>query len=196
MEREKKGYRNEKWMLIILAALIMVFAGRAAFKMVMAYQTDSGMLENAFTPGHNTTNVEEEFPKQSLKPGESTDIQKKVKIRNEQNVQNVSCYVRAKIIYSTEDFGTYTILGMSDKWKLESDGYYYYTELLPAGKTTDYLMTGIRVDGSKADQVAAGKTGPLEIYVYEESCQAKNPETQKNRTWQEAWRHALGRSVE
>lgn len=196
MEREKKGYRRVRWILAVLTILLFVFAGRAAFKITLAYQTDSGTLENVFTPGHNTTYIEEVFPEQSIKPGESTDIQKKVKVSNEQAGSNVSCYVRAKVIYSTGDFGTYTILGMNKKWKLGNDGYYYYTEKVPAGKTTEYLMTGIRVDGSKADKTAAEKTGPLEIYIYEESCQTKDPDTQKDRTWQEAWQHALSRKVE
>lgn len=192
----KKKYRNEKWMLIFLAALTVMFTGKAAFKIVLAYQTDSGTLENNFTPGHNTTSIHEEFSEQSLNPGESVDIQKKVKIQNEQNNQNVPCYVRAKIVYSTEDFGTYKIQGMSSKWTLRADGYYYYTEKVPVGETTEYLMTGIHVDGSKADELSAERTGPLEIYIYEESCQTEDPDTGKDRTWKKAWEHALGRKIE
>lgn len=196
VERTKKGYRRERQILGILVLLLLVFAGRAAFKITLAYQTDYGIMENTFTPGHNTTYIEEVFPEQSLEPGESADIQKKVKITNEQNSYNVPCYVRAKVVYSTEDFGHYTILGMDKKWKLGKDGYYYYTEKVPVGRRTEYLMTGIHVDGSKADKESAEKTGPLVIYIYEESCQAKHPDTQEERTWQEAWEHSLNRAVE
>lgn len=195
MERKRKKLSSVRIILLLLTAFILVFAGKAVFRIVLAYQTDSGTLANAFIPGHNTTQIEEEFPKQFLTPGESMDIQKKVRICNEQDARNVSCYVRAKILYSTEDFGNYTIQGMSSKWKQGTDGYYYYTEKVPAGGATEYLMTGIHVDSSKAISTVSGQKDSLEIYIYEESCQTKHPDTQKDRTWQEAWEHALGRKI-
>lgn len=194
--KREKGCKSLYVVAACAAALLLALTGKIGYKMSMVYQTDAGLLENHFVPGHNTTYFEEEFPEQTIRPGERQEIQKKVRIRNEKNEHNVPCYIRAKILYSTEELGEYVIRGMDQNWKKGADGYYYYTKAVMPGEMTDYLMTGIQIDGTKADMKYGQKEEKLEIYIYEESCQMKDPDTQKDRSWQKAWEHALNRKIQ
>ena len=66
---------------------------------------------------------------------------------------------------------------MNSKWVLGTDDYYYYTEPVEPGSETLPLMTQVKVtaDADTVDYIK--ETGQLEINVYEESYQAKNPDT-------------------
>lgn len=194
--RRKQGWQSLYRVTGIVAILLLLFIGKIGYKFSLAYQTDAASLKNHFTPGHNTTYFEESFPEQSMIPGESKTIMKKVRICNEKDGQNVACYIRAKVLYSTEDLGTYTLRGTDSKWVLGKDGYYYYTKAVHPGEITGYLMTEVLIDGQTADLNSGNKEECLKIYIYEESCQIKDPDTQKSRSWQEAWEHALSRKVQ
>lgn len=62
-------------------------------------------------------------------PGDT--ISKIPRIYNDGN----DCYIRVKITFrDTDDLSENNLLGISDKWIKASDGYYYYTEILPHGE--------------------------------------------------------------
>lgn len=194
--KKKQGWQSLYRVTAIVAVLLLLFVGKIGYKFSLAYQTDASSLKNHFTPGHNTTYFEENFPEQSIIPGESKTIEKKVRICNEKDGQNVACYIRAKVLYSTGDFGTYKLSGTDPKWILGKDGYYYYTKVVEPGEMTDYLMTEVQIDGKTADLNSGKKEDSLKVYIYEESCQIKDPDTQKERDWQDAWEHALSRKIQ
>lgn len=194
--KKKQGWQSLYRITGIVAVLLLLFVGKIGYKFSLAYQTDASSLKNHFTPGHNTTYFEENFPEQSIVPGESKTIEKKVRICNEKDEQNVACYIRAKVLYSTEDLGTYKLCGTDSKWVLGKDGYYYYTKAVEPGEMTDYLMTEVQIDGKTADLNSGKKEDSLKVYIYEESCQTKDSDTQKERNWQDAWEHALSRKIQ
>lgn len=174
--------------MLLVTGVIMAGSGAA-----VAYLTDYSNTVNKFKTGNNTTEISEDFPNPDpLEPGKDATITKLVEILNDNSDGNsVPCYVRAKVYYSTSDLGTYTIEGMSSKWVLGSDGYYYYTEVLEPGEKTEPFMKSVKIDASTADTIYAAELEHFNINVYEESYQAKNPDTQEYMTWQEAWSSAL-----
>lgn len=120
-----------------------------------------------------------------------------MKITNDDSDGNsVPCYVRAKVYYSTSDMGIYTIQGMSNKWVLGTDDYYYYTDILEPGKTTEAFMKSLKIIGSDVNTNLTTEIENFDINVYEESYQAKDPDTQQVLTWQQAWSKALKKPVE
>lgn len=195
---ERRRIRR-KWQLLGCLLLgLSLAAGGTAF-CSFAFRTDSGLLQNRITEGHNTTSIVEVFPEQTVEPGENADIRKQVWIENEKKSTNVTCYVRARISYSSSDLGAYEVKGMAADWHLAEDGYYYYSQPVPPGEKTEALMTGLKILSGETAEADENKREilmeELEIQIYEESCQAKDPETQKLWSWKEAWYHALNREV-
>lgn len=162
-----------------------------------AYLTDFNQLVNTFKPGENNTDIDEDFPTPTpIEKSDVVTISKEVRITNEVSEGNgVACYVRAKIFYSTSDLGKYTVQGMSDKWVLGTDDYYYYTKVLQPGETTEPLMKSLKIDGGSYNPNFTTELEQFDINIYEESYQAKDPDTQELMTWQEAWERALQREV-
>lgn len=187
---EKMGKRSQ---LFWYSAVVLSAAFCGSVFYTLAFMTDSGILVNRITAGHNTTTIEETFPPQTAEPGKDTLIEKKVCIQNEKNEANAACYVRARIGYNSSDFGDYSIWGMDGEWMEAQDGYYYYSGMLMPGEKTKPLMTGLKISGKDGKGKIPLKE--LEIQIYEESCQAVNPETLKYWTYKEAWAQALGREV-
>lgn len=179
----------------VLAACVSVIGlgGYAA----SAYLTDAAKIVNAFQPGENSTHITEDFPTPTpILPGTDSVISKKVIITNEASSGNgVTCYIRAKIFYSTTDLGTYTVQGMDSGWVKGTDGYYYYTKAVEPGASTAPLMTSLKIDGNTYNSNFNTELKEIEINIYEESYQAKEPDTQKLLTWQEAWERALHKKI-
>lgn len=177
----------------LLAGVVIIGAQSA-----LAYLTDYKSVVNTIKIENNTTSIEEEFPTVTpIPPGSNQIIEKLVKITNDDSDGNsVPCYVRAKVYYSTSDMGIYTIQGMSNKWVLGTDDYYYYTDILEPGKTTEAFMKSLKIIGSDVNTNLTTEIENFDINVYEESYQAKDPDTQQVLTWQQAWSKALKKPVE
>lgn len=145
-----KLFKNKKSiaMLVSIIALLTIVVGTT-----IAYlYTNTPSITNTFTPTKVTTTIEE-------KPGK---VKEEVKVKN---TGEIDAYIRATVIvtwknaagdvYATEPVKVtdYTVTYPTDTgWKKGSDGYYYYTEAVPAGKTTDVLLTECKPIEGKAPE--------------------------------------------
>lgn len=143
----------------LLVAVVLV-GGTLAYLV-----TATDMLTNTFAVVDIDTEVEEP------EDGE-------VKTPTIKNNSNVAVYVRAYAVVSTNK-GSSVPVADSDvtinykydgtKWKYnEQDGYYYYTEAVPVGASTEKLFNGVDVSPE------LDKKADFSVYVYHESIQAKD----------------------
>ena len=207
--------RKTKKILIIIA-LAVVFLATVA--LVYAYLSDLGGLENKFTVGNNSVEVEENFdPPPELKEGDNPFV-KMVRITN---TGNVPCYVRvffdfsdsevkenAKISasindmkdltastwYSYEDYKEH----LPEGWVYIADGplggCFYYTEQLKVGESTPNLFEAVNAVFKNAESVT-----DFEIIIVTDSVQVtdKNGEEFKGTdgkgkdAYLDAWREYL-----
>jgi hypothetical protein len=72
------------------------------------------------------------------------EVREKAKYIQVKNTGDYECYVRVKAFAGAEyQDGLKYSDESSGKWNPSSDGYWYYSEILPAGETTDTLKVGI-----------------------------------------------------
>ena len=142
----------------LLVAVVLV-GGTLAYLV-----TATDLLTNTFAVVDIDTEVEEE--------------QGTVKAPYVVNNSNVAVYVRAYAVVSTNK-GSSVPVAASDvainykyddtKWEYnEQDGYYYYTEAVPVGASTEKLFNGVDVSPE------LDKKADFSVYVYHESIQAKS----------------------
>ncbi len=132
--------------------------------------------------GENTSSVEEKFePPDLLEPGVEHRIWKDVKVKNE---ENVPCYVRARILESSSEAEWTYEMGDEENWEKRGD-FYYYKKMVAPGESTSSLIRAVRVQKEEIG-------GEFQILVYEESVQSFDPETGKDRGWEEAWNYYTG----
>ena len=83
------------------------------------------------------------------------DVQKGVKIVSVKNAEDAAdCYVRIKVIVSEQykDLVKYAEPDNAGNWTPAEDGYYYYSDIVPAnGQTTDLLVLLQDVSGIAND---------------------------------------------
>lgn len=113
--------------LIVAATLVMI--GVASVGPAMAYFTDSHKATGTVAVNLGDTN---------LTPNESVeDMVKTIQITNS---GDYDVFIRVKAIYGS----TVTVTQSSgDKWTLNDDGYYYYSDIVEAGGTTEALQLEI-----------------------------------------------------
>lgn len=70
-----------------------------------------------------------------------SDWTKHIKIKN---TGDRECFVRAKIFAGAQYQEHLTYTDKSGKWSPGKDGYYYYSDIVPAGGTTEELLVGIK----------------------------------------------------
>ncbi len=163
---------RRKW---ISAGGILLLGACMLTGSTMAFFTDQDSAENIFRPGHQTSTIVEEFPETTpVPPDTNPTFQKKVTIQNSTESDNVSCYVRARILYSNSDIGDLVVLHDLDltNWSLESDGYYYYKSKLENGASTTPLFTSFTLDSSRAAEESFFYAEDFSLTIYEESIQA------------------------
>ena len=167
----KKHLRKAKnGCLLTAAALVGLMTGTYAF------QTDSDYLENQLTIGYNETTVTEDFPEPVPKPIEDDpEYKKTVAVASTADPANTDSFVRARISCSNQDLGKCVVFQGLNKtdWTLQSDGYYYYNHVLPAGGKTAPLFTGVSLNSSALGKKPDLYADELRIFVYEESVEAK-----------------------
>ena len=129
---------------------------------VRAYLTGKDEALNTFSVGNNENAIVEEYEQVfSLSPGMSIDKLVKVK-----NTGKNDCYVRVLAVYSDDAAREYTDIDFNTKdWELKSDGYYYYMNVLPAGRSTTELFSHVNVSENAVIQDLKG----FEIYIYAET---------------------------
>ena len=133
---------RNKWnrRTIVLAAAALIMTAGAASGRAMAYFTTYVTAEGGkeLQLGFTATEPEEKI----------VNGAKEITIKN---TGENDCYVRVKVFAGSK----YTLtLGESDsRWKAGADGYYYWTEILPAGESgiTGILKINIGCEDAEAD---------------------------------------------
>lgn len=126
----------------ILAVALIVLLLTVAVGTTVAYLVDwTDSITNTFTATELPNEVVENF---------EGNTKKDVKIKNN---GNISAYIRAKVVVTWQDAngkvlkdvpvqGTdYTISYSDGKWSLKGDGFWYYSEPVAGGASTDNLFT-------------------------------------------------------
>lgn len=147
-----KAVLKKKSVLIAALAFLLIGTGVAA---TLAYlSSETPILINTFTVGNVTTEIDEPF-----EPITNTEFKKEPSVKN---TGENDCYVRARVVASPED--ALSLTGFSSKWTFdETDGFYYYIEVLPAGEQTDPIFTKVEVTDTSIDG--------FEVTVYQEAVQ-------------------------
>lgn len=145
-----------------------------------AYFSDCDQTVNILEPGHNTTDIEENFPSPSPRPpDENPEYSKTVWVSNGSSGETehaVSCYVRLSLSYSHGDIAkavNFLNFNTTDWIYNKKDGFYYYRHRLEKGEKTKPLFTGFRIDSNKISEKYKEQLSYFSIHVYEESVQAQ-----------------------
>lgn len=178
---------------ILRTVVLVLVISATAIGGTFSYLVSFDMKNNTVAIGHNTTEIQENFPNPSPIPrGTDSQFQKSVWVSNSpsgENGFNAACFVRMSVGYSNYDIGKAVVLNNLDteNWIYNpSDGYYYYTKKLAEGESTSPLFTGIKIVSDHVDQTYLDKISEFEVYVYEESVQAGDFLDYEN-----AWNHYL-----
>ena len=159
--------KNSRKKRILAAGALLLMLGAAAGSGTYSYLSDSKGIKNEFVIGANTIEIAEEFQQpDELAPG--TTFNKYPKIRN---TGSVPCYVRMLAEFSDSDIANMAKMNFeSSKWsEKQADGYYYYSEILMPGETTEALFTTVTILQS-ADET---KLDDFDIIIYGESVQSE-----------------------
>lgn len=121
----KKGKRKAFWLMV---AALMLTAG-AAIPQTMAYFTTYVEAEGGYpiTLGNETT-IEEKVE----------NMEKHIVLNN---TGESDCFVRVKVFAGSRI--TLTMSGSS--WSQGEDGYWYYSDIVPVGGSTEELLAGITI---------------------------------------------------
>ena len=139
---------------IVAMSLAVSLAAIAVIGGTLAYFTDKDNAENVFTVGKVDIDLtapnwdaEGSVDADTVYPGEPLKKDPTITVDEKSN----PCFVRISvdglkqfgekgdIIYRTD----YVDNKLGENWALHTDGYYYYTEVLEAGQTTDALFDQI-----------------------------------------------------
>lgn len=178
MVREKARKICGMILLVTLGILCLPTAG-------LAFLTAREQVLNQAAMGENTSTVEEKFQEpEPLDPEKSHEIQKEIRVKNH---ETIPCYVRVRILQGDTD----TLCTWKDLdyrlWQKRGE-YYYYTQLVNPGESTEPLAGTLILERS-GEPIGQ----EFQLLVYEESVQAFNPESGKNWQWLDAWMYYVGR---
>lgn len=136
--------RKEKGKRIVLPVVIICLLALISTGGVIAYLMQNAEVNNAFSAGRVTCEVEETF---------INNIKSNVKVKNTGNTDE---FIRAKIVVNwVSDNDDHTVYGIKPVpgpgndyqiifgtfgWDYEDDGYYYYDQAVAAGETTGNLI--------------------------------------------------------
>ena len=147
----------------------------------VAYFTDADNAVNTLAVGINTIDITEEFePPEEIKPG--VRFKKDVKVLN---VEGCDCYVRVKAVFDNSHMEQYCTVDWKDSiWVYnESDGYWYYPEIISEGESTPSLFTTVAI----AEDAPEYAMADFNIIVYAESVESY--QGQGFSSYVEAWQH-------
>jgi len=146
---------------IIMAGYVAFVCAVAGCGGTAAYLTHQAAAANEFVVGSQVSSVDETWsPPESLEKGKT--YTKEVRVAN---TGTVACYVRVLAEPSEQSTSdAVTIDWNQQHWTAkQSDGYYYYKSILPAGEKTEPLFTKVTATENLSD---------FELIVYEETVQA------------------------
>lgn len=150
-----------------LFKILMVMIAACMVTGVAAYLTVSNSLKNQFTVGYVKSEIVEDYnPPAELKPG--ITFKKKVSIKN---TGPNDCYVRVLVTFSSSEIGDKCTLDYDKtNWTYnESDGYWYYNNILKSGKTTVPLFNDVSV----SKDLTSDEIQDFDINVYHETSNKK-----------------------
>ena len=127
--------------ILSLAACVVIAVGVAGTYAILTDAT--GTVVNTFTGEEINTHIEEneDFDKQDVKPGVTLTLNKDVKVVND---GPSDAFIRARVTISPDKAVTFT--GTDSKWvKAEGDDWYYYTEVVAVGDSTESIMTKVNI---------------------------------------------------
>lgn len=162
----------------IIRNIVITVALAASVSGVLAYLTASDKEVNTVTVAHNQIVPVEKFEEPIM--GEKT-----VKEPQAENVGNISCYVRAKILLSDSRAASYidyyykNTRGFNTRdWAEENDGWLYYQSVLDVGELTTPIFDHIQlkeaipsdIDDLSIDVIfesvqSTGYSGPIEAFA-------------------------------
>ena len=170
---------------ILSICLVAVIAAMAIAGASLAYFTAEDSAENAFTVGNVAIDLTEPNWDETGKV-EAEDVYPGEPLAKDPTVTNTGknpCFVRisvsnldqfaekfdgAMITYRTD----YVENALGENWTLHTDGYFYYTEVLAAGKTTEALFDQIVIPFALTNNE---KTLPIEVTAYAVQAQGARP---------------------
>lgn len=178
---------NKRKILLLAAVLTMVAV--LGIGGTLAYFTDTDDATNTFTVGN--VDIELTEPKWDEDgSGDAPDVYPGEPLAKDPTVTNKGanpCFVRlqvtgwdslidaglatSKITYRTD----YVDGKLGDKWVLHTDGYYYYTEPLAVGATTDALFDQIVIPFDLTNEVNADQDYDIIVNAYAVQAQGAKP---------------------
>ena len=157
--------RRKSITLAILVVLLLTFAVSGTIAYIT---TQSGPVENVFTPAKVDTEIEEEFNDNNVK----TSVVIKNTVAAEYG--GIPVYVRVAIVGNYVDNTTGEIVAawtpsftVDSGWTMVGDYYYYTSEVAPGGETTNLLGSPISPD------TATYPNAHLEVTVIHQSIQSE-----------------------
>lgn len=180
--------REQKKIWLVLC----IMAGLAGIGTTSAYFSDYKKISNQAAVGRNETEIVEDFPAPTPTPTENGKKFKKiVQISNdsEEGMANVDCYVRVLVTFSNYDIGqAVSFTGLDTKHWIynDTDGYYYYKNVLKKGSMTTPLFTGVEINTEQVDTQYLSEIKNFQINVYEESVQKG-----EFKNYKAAWKYYL-----
>ena len=164
---------------VILLAVSLMLILSAAIGGTVAYLIDqTGSITNTFTPAKVTPEVKEDF---------GNNVKNNVQITNK---GDIPAYIRVKVVVTWKDaqgnvYGTAPKAGEDYTWTMlenskwfSKGGFYYYSEPVPAGETTNVLFTDCKLK----DDVKAPEGYSLSVDIHAQAIQAE-PTTAVTSAW-------------
>lgn len=168
--------RINKKVILLAVSLLLILS--AAIGGTVAYLIDqTGSITNTFTPAKVTPEVTEDF---------GNNVKNNVKITND---GDIPAYIRVKVVVTWKNgndvYGVAPVENTDYTWQIPgtdwvkgSDGFYYYTKPVPAGKETSVLLTNCKLrDGVKAPDGYS-----LSVDIHAQAIQAE-PTTAVTSAW-------------
>lgn len=168
--------RNNKKIILLAVSLLLVMF--AAIGGTVAYLIDStGEVKNTFVPASVPPEVVEKI---------DGNVKENVAIKN---TGNVDAYIRVKVVVTWKNEAgdvykdapvketDYNWADGDSKWKLHTDGFYYYTVPVAAGASTGILFTNCKPFEDKAPEGYS-----LSVDIHAQSVQAE-PADVVGKTW-------------
>ncbi len=126
-----KKYPDKKTIALAAAAfaLIVSLGIGSAMAYFTTYATANGGVQ--INLGFTTTKPDEKV----------IDMTKHIQITN---TGDHECYIRVKALAGAEYQEKLTYSDQSGKWSPGADGYYYYSDIVKPGKSTEELLVGVK----------------------------------------------------
>lgn len=177
---------------LLLVALSLCMVAILAMGGTLAYLTDTEDATNTFTVGNvDITLTEEAWTEEGGGEDQGEDAYPGEPLPKDPTVTNVGsnpCFVRVSVTGLDQfvkkygegamiDYRTnYVVGGLGADWVEHTDGYFYYTKVLPVGEATSALFDSIVVPVELTNEEHADENGTAykyDVKVFAEAVQAQ-----------------------